>query len=232
MRTARRVRADWLAQPDAARRRLMWTLTGGIVVAVALMLGLVFWVRGMSEGGALAWETPLIERVARLKWFSFATALWAESPGNSVFMIPVVIAAALLTIWMRRPLRAIAILASFFMLDLIVLAGWLAWNRQRPHVIAQGIAAPGLHSFPSGHLSQMVACYGMFTWMWIRASRSAIERILAVLLLLAGVATVSLARLRLGAHWPTDIAAGIAVGLVWLVIVLIALHRAESAGGR
>lgn len=231
-RTARRFRADWAAQPDAARRRLLWTLTFGIAGAVALMLGLVFLVRGMSEGGRLAWETPLLERIGRLERFSFATALWAESPGNSVFMIPVVLAAALLTAWMRRPLRAIAVLASFFMLDLIVLAGWLAWNRQRPHVIAQGIASPGLHSFPSGHLSQMVASYGLFVWMWIRASRSAVERTIAVVLLLAAVATVALARLRLGAHWPTDIAAGIGVGILWLTVVVVALHRAEAAGGR
>jgi len=231
-RTWHRFAADVRAQPDLARRRFAWTLTGGIAIGVGLMMALVFLVRHLEGAGRLAWETPLLERIGRLQWFSFSTALWAESPGNSVFMIPVVAAAAILAAWMRRPLRALAILASFFMLDLLVLAGWLAWNRQRPHLIAGGIASPGLHSFPSGHLSQMVACYGLFTWMWIRGSRSAVERVLAVLATASVVAEVALARLRLGSHWPTDIAAGLIIGGVWLVIVIVALRRAEGEGGR
>ncbi|HET7231325.1 MAG TPA: phosphatase PAP2 family protein [Longimicrobium sp.] len=230
--TWHRFRDDWHAQPDPARRRLAWTITGGFVIAVAVMLGLVLLVRHLDSTGRLAWETPLVERAGTWQWFSFSTALWAESPGNSVFMIPVVLAAALLAVWMRRPLRALAVLASFFMLDLVVLAGWLAWNRQRPGLIEGGIAAPGLHSFPSGHLSQMVAAYGLFTWMWMRASRSLAERILAVLPLALALADVALARLRLGSHWPTDLAAGVVIGAVWLAVIITALRRAEAAGGR
>jgi undecaprenyl-diphosphatase len=230
-RTWHRFRDDLRAQPDRARRRFAWTLTGGLAIGVGLMMALVFAVRHLDGAGRLAWETPLLERIGRWEWFSFSTALWAESPGNSVFMIPVVIAAALLAAWMRRPLRALAILASFFMLDLIVLAGWLAWNRHRPQVIEGGIASPGLHSFPSGHLSQMVAAYGLFTWMWIRGSRSVVERILAVLLLAVAVADVCLARLRLGSHWPTDLAAGFIVGAIWLIVVILSLRHAEAAGG-
>jgi undecaprenyl-diphosphatase len=228
----RRFRDDWRMQPDAARRRLLWTLLIGLGTGVAVMLAIVFVTRRLEASGALAWERPLLGRVAGLRWFSFATALWAESPGNSVFMIPIVVAAALLAAWMRRPLRALAVLASFFMLDLIVLAGWLVWNRERPQVIAGGIASPGLHSFPSGHLSQVVATYGLFTWMWMRGSGSAAERGFAALLLALGVADVCLARMRLGAHWPTDLAAGLVIGTVWLAVVVLALRRAEAAGGR
>jgi undecaprenyl-diphosphatase len=231
-RTFRRFRDDWRAQPDAARRALLWTLLVGLAAAAALMLGTVFFVRHLDASGALAWEAPALRRVERIRWFSFATALWAESPGNSVFMIPIVLCAALLAAWMRRPLRALAILASFFMLDLIVLTGWLAWNRARPHLIAGGIAAPGLHSFPSGHLSQMLATYGLFTWMWMRGSRSAAERALSAALLAIAVAVVCLARMRLGAHWPTDLMTGAGLGIVWLGVVMVALRRAERAGGR
>jgi len=231
-RTFRRFREDWRAQPDPARRALLWTLLIGLFVAAGLMLAAVFGVRSLDASGALAWEAPALRRVERLRWFSFATALWAESPGNSVFMLPIVLCAALLAAWLRRPLRALAILASFFMLDLVVLTGWLAWNRARPHLVAGGIAAPGLHSFPSGHLSQMMATYGLFTWMWMRGSRSAAERALAAALLLAAVAVVCLARMRLGAHWPTDLAAGAGLGIVWLGVVIVALRRAERAGGR
>ncbi|HEU4560803.1 MAG TPA: phosphatase PAP2 family protein [Longimicrobium sp.] len=230
--TFHRFRDDLRAQPDRARRRLAWTVTGGFAIALAVMFALVLLVRRMDESGRLAWEAPLVGRVDQWQWFSFSTALWAETPGNSVFMIPVILAAALLTAWVRRPLRALAVLASFFMLDLVVLAGWLAWNRPRPDVVAGGIGSPGLHSFPSGHVAQMVAAYGLFTWMWIRASRSAAERVFAALLLTVGVVLVALARLRLGSHWPTDLVAGLIIGGLWLAVIIVALRRAEAEGGR
>jgi undecaprenyl-diphosphatase len=230
--TYHRFRHDLRAQPDRARRRLAWTLTGGFAAALAVMLAMVVGVRGLERGGRLAWEPVWVERVDRWEWFSFSTALWAETPGNSVFMIPVILAAALLTAWARRPLRALAVLASFFMLDLVVLAGWLTWNRPRPDVVAGGIGSPGLHSFPSGHVAQMVAAYGLFTWMWMRGSRSAAERVFAALLLAAGVTVVALSRLRLGSHWPTDLVAGLVIGGVWLGVLILALRRAEAEGGR
>jgi undecaprenyl-diphosphatase len=217
---------------DVPRRRFFWTVTLGWAVASAVMLALCWWARRMDAAGRLAWETEMLERIAASNLLSFSSALWAESPGNSVFMIPVVLAAALLCAWLRRPLRTMAVLMSFFIIDLVVLLGWTVWNRDRPDLVEGGIAAPGFHSFPSGHVAQMVASYGLFTWLWVRRSRSWIERILAVALHLTVTAVVAYSRLRLGAHWPTDIVAGAIVGAVWLVFLVIALHRAEAAGGR
>ena len=230
-RTLARLRADLAAIPTPSWHRWLWTLAASLAAGAALSLGLCLAVRWMERAGRLAWEPAFIRRVEAGP-MSFASALWAESPGNSVFMIPVVIAAALLAIWLRRPVLAGAILASFFCLDLLVGAGWLAWSRDRPHLIADGIAAPGLHSFPSGHMSQVVSGYGFFLFLWIRSSRSAAERALAVLLGVAVTVTVGWARLRLGAHWPTDIAAGALLGAFWLAASIAALRGAEARGAR
>lgn len=230
--TWRTFRADFVATPRPVRARMMWTLTAGLAFSIALMLALCFFARRAERAGGLRWEEPFLRTVEGWEWMAFSTALWAESPGNSVFMIPVILAATILCVWMRRPLRAIAVVASFFMLDLIVLTGWMAWDRARPVAIEGGIASPGFHSFPSGHVAQMVSAYGLFCWMWIRGSRSAPEKLLALTLWLAAVAVVGIARMRLGSHWPSDVAAGALVGAVWLAVNASALARAERAGGR
>ncbi len=217
---------------EAPRKRFFWTITWGWAIVSAVMLGLCWWARRLDGAGRLAWEAAMLQRIGRSEEMSFSTALWAESPGNSVFMIPVILAVALLCVWLRRPLRAMAVLMSFFIVDLVVLLGWMVWNRDRPVAIEGGIASPGFHSFPSGHVAQMVAAYGLFTWFWVRASRSWIERVIAISLHLAVTTVVAFSRLRLGAHWPTDIIAGAIVGALWLAVVIIALRRAEAAGGR
>jgi undecaprenyl-diphosphatase len=217
---------------EVPRKRFFWTITWGWGIVSAVMLALCWIGRRMASAGRLDWEHAFLERVGAEGPLSFSSALWAESPGNSVFMIPVVLAVALLCVWLRRPLRAMAVLASFFIVDLVVLLGWMVWNRGRPVVIEGGIASPGFHSFPSGHVAQMVAAYGLFTWFWVRASRSWVERVVAVSLHLVVTAVVALSRLRLGAHWPSDIVAGAIVGVLWLAVVIIALRRAEATGGR
>lgn len=227
--TFHRFRADWDALPRTSRHRWLWTVTWGLGVGAVLVLALCWATARLERMGTLAWEADAVRAVEARAPLEFSAALWAETPGNSVFMIPVVVAAAFLWAWLRRPLLVLATLSSFFMLDLLVGLGWTVWPRDRPDLIAGGIASPGLHSFPSGHVAQMVSVYGFWTYLWARASRSWLERTFAVVFLLALVSIVGLARVRLGSHWPTDIAAGAVVGAFWLAVSIIALRRAETA---
>lgn len=36
-------------------------------------------------------------------------------------------------------------------------------------------------------------------------------------------------RLVLGAHWPSDVAVGVIVGVLWLAVIIAALKRVEDA---
>lgn len=227
-RTATRFRSDWARLPDAAWRQWITILTWGLVVGALAMLGLSLAGRRLDRAGALGWDADALRWILAHSPLSFSTAIWAGTPGNGVFMIPLILCSALLAVWLRRPLIALSILASYFMLDLIVGVGWMTWDQARPDLVLDGAASPDLHAFPSGHVAQMISAYGFWTYLWIRASRSAGERILAVLLLLAATGVIALARLRLGAHWPSDIVAGALTGGYWLAVVVVALRRGEA----
>lgn len=229
--TAVHLAGGWRALPAAARRRWARTMAIGFVLCCALALLADAWVRGLERSGALAWEADVLRRIEG-GWLKFSPALWIDSLGNGMLIVPLVTIAATAAVWAGRPLRALALLLSFFGADVAVVAGWLAWDRARPDLIAGGIAAPGLHSFPSGHVAQTVAAWGMLAYLWMATTRVAGERVLAVLCWLAVSACVGATRMRLGAHWPTDVAAGAAIGAAWLAVCILALRRAESAGGR
>lgn len=231
-RTWRRFRESWLALPRGARERWAWTVTAALAAGVALVAALTLLARHLAPRGLQAWDEAALRSVVEWSPLSFGTAIWAETPGNGVFMIPVVLAAAAAAAWRRLPLVALSILAAYFLLDLLVGAGWLLWERERPSLVLDGAASPGLHAFPSGHLAQMVSAYGFLVHLWIRRSPSRTERAFAVLGLAAVACVVGLARLRLGAHWPSDVLAGAAIGAAWLAALAAALRRAEARGAR
>lgn len=199
------------------------TLALGWLATAALMLALV-WIARATIGDESALFHQLLGHVP----LSFHASIWAETPGNSIFLIPVVAVSAIVAVRHGRPLRALSLLAAFALIDTIVLLGWLSWDRPRPTLVLDGIAAPGFKSFPSGHVAQTIAVYGLLCAFWIEAATQRIERICAVLLCAVLVIVVGLARLVLGTHWPSDLLAGAVVGAAWLGAIVVALRRAEA----
>lgn len=231
-RTRRRFRESWRALPRSTRERWAWTVTAGLGLGLAGAAGLTLLARHLAPRGLQAWDDAVLRHVLEWSPLSFSAAIWAETPGNGVFMIPVALAAAAVAAWRRLPLRALTVLAAYFLLDLLVGTGWLLWDRARPDLVLGGAAAPGLHAFPSGHAAQVVSLYGFFTWLWTRETRSRAERAFALLALAALLGVVALSRLRLGTHWPSDVLAGTLLGAAWLAVLAAALRRAEARGGR
>jgi undecaprenyl-diphosphatase len=89
------------------------------------------------------------------------------------------------------------------------------FNRARPFIsdteIAPLIKTPSSSSFPSGHAATAAA--GAITL-------SAVYPAFAPALVLAGV-IVALSRIYLGVHYPFDVLAGLLIGTVTAVVVLI-----------
>lgn len=223
----RRFRRGWGALPAAARRRWGWAFGAGFVAAQAVCVAAVWVGRAFVEPALGGRERAAIEALDGLRWPSFTMAMWLEPLGSAFVLWPLMAAAAGFAAWRGRPLHALSLLLGYGSVFLHVLTGWLLWNRPRPTLIADGLGSPGaLHSFPSGHVAQAVFTYGILAYLWCAASRSRSERILVAALAAAVVAVVTLGRLRLGAHWPSDVVAAVAVAGVWTVAVAIALRRA------
>lgn len=229
--TALRLRDGWRALPPAARRAWLLAMGLGLLACCALALAADVWVRGLERSGALAWEAEVLRAIER-RGPKFSMAIFLEPLGNALLLVPMLFGVASAAVWGGRPLRALTVVGAFFLADVAVGLGWLAWNRPRPDLIAGGLAAPGLHSFPSGHVAQAAASFGILVYLWMSNTRSALERVFAVLVWIALVGAVALARLRMGAHWPTDVIAGAVIGLAWLAVSIAALRRAEALGGR
>lgn len=82
-------------------------------------------------------------------------------------------------------------------------------------------------SFPSGHSFSSFTFFGLLIYiMWQAKIKQAWKILIAVLLfLLAG--TIAFSRVYLRVHYPSDVVAGFCLSIVWLMISMWILHKAD-----
>lgn len=184
------------------------------VVAAAVFLALAgnVW---LQQG--FAWDEPIMLAVHSLGTPWLDTLMKAVTHAGSA-------GAALVTgiaaIWLWRHRRRAETVAL-----LICVAGAAAINAVLKRVFARPrpLVFPPLtieltNSFPSGHTITAVALYGFLAILLWRAG----HRVWA---LLAGVMIplIGFSRIYLGVHYPSDVLAAIALGILWLMLIFSGL---------
>jgi undecaprenyl-diphosphatase len=226
--TWRRFREGADALPPGAWARWLGTLALGAGLATGVAIALVVLGQRLEADGMADWDEAALRGFVDSGWASFNSGVWWQSPGNSVILGPLLLALAAAAAWWRRPLLALSFPLAYAGSKFLTHVAWAAWSRARPTFVADGVASMGAHSYPSGHVVNVLGAFGLLAYLWIERSASWVERVVAVLLLLAFAAVVGSARLRLGAHWPSDVAAGLVLGVAWLLALVVALRRGEA----
>jgi len=145
--------------------------------------------------------------------------------------------------WLDALFLAITHSAGAWLAGALVVVGWVLWRRgegktavviltsfvgsaglnallklffarPRPAVFLP-LTAVSSYSFPSGHTMAAIAVYGLTAVLLWQRRRTGWA-------VLAGlwVPLVALSRVYLGVHYPSDVLASLAVGTIWLVLIL------------
>ena len=82
-------------------------------------------------------------------------------------MLPTFFTFTALTTWFKKPIVAATVVVTYLGQFALVWISWGIWSRDRPDLIANGLAAPSLPLFSiracSGPLSPYMAC---FFYLW------------------------------------------------------------------
>jgi undecaprenyl-diphosphatase len=97
-------------------------------------------------------------------------------------------------------------------------------HRHRPFRHSEFLDLGG-YSFPSGHTMAATLLYGLLAMFAVLVWKGWHWRILAVLGAVSVVVLVGFSRIALGAHYLTDVLAGIAGGASWLMLCILAVER-------
>ena len=169
--------------------------------------------------GIHAYDTPALTQLAFALTFI----------GSPLALVPTILAAAAVQWRMRMRRDAALLILGIGGSGMLDLALKLHFKRIRPEV-PWAFVSEHSFSFPSGHSVGAVVLYGMLTylaWSHLRALWQQIAVVAAALLLVFGI---GLSRVYLGVHFPTDIAAGYAVGLIWLAPLITAAEFLARRG--
>lgn len=205
------------------RRWMGWGAAG----AAALCMGLLILVRWLEAGGGLAWERAFLNALAERLTLHSAVVL--EIPGSGMVLWPLAMFGAAWAAWYRRVGLAASLLAGYVVIGAVVYLGWIVWGRERPSPLYHDVVGFGelFNSFPSGHSANSLFVYGFLAYLWSRASPRRLEGWIVAALAAVLVTVVTLARLRMLAHWPTDCLGGVVLGAAWLLVVVRAYETVE-----
>ncbi|MEW6572902.1 MAG: phosphatase PAP2 family protein [Bacillota bacterium] len=151
--------------------------------------------------------------------------IWASFLGSTPAVGGITGLAALYFLRRKSYREAVAVPATSFGVFLLETALKEIFQRPRPQ-ITHFIEAYG-YSFPSGHAATAAALFFVLSYLWYRYTRNRFRYIgpaaAALLILLIGIS-----RVYLGVHYPSDVLAGFALGMLWGSVGIFFLSRDKN----
>ncbi|MBX0335228.1 phosphatase PAP2 family protein [Pontibacter sp. HSC-14F20] len=97
---------------------------------------------------------------------------------------------------------------------------------ERPRPVTAMLEQSGL-SFPSGHAMIGSSFYGLLIYIVWREVKDPLWRKSCVLLLLILLLLIGYSRIYLNVHYATDVLAGYAMGILWLLLAIYLMKKLE-----
>lgn len=142
--------------------------------------------------------------------------------GDTVVVIGVAAAVFLYLLWIRAWRTSAYWLAAVGGASALNTIIKLALHRPRPgELFYTGASA---FSFPSGHSTTNMAMYGFLGFLVAREVRPALRPSVGLAAIVM-ILLIAMSRLYLGAHWFSDVAAGLAFGTLWLSALIMSYLR-------
>jgi membrane-associated phospholipid phosphatase len=211
---------------EASSQRL---LTGTIVVLL-IAAGLALWLFAWL-GHEILTDTPapVLDDRLRSAVHSLASPgltrvmIAASRYGGPGWLVPLsglVAIGFLVRGWRRGALLVVITMAGAGLWDTLLK---LAFGRARPSAFFD-YPLPVSHSFPSGHAFFATSFFGGLAVLVSGRVRSGVLRAAIWIVALGLILLIGLSRIYLGVHYPSDVIAGYAAGLIWVVGVAFADH--------
>ena len=187
----------------------------GAAIAVAGTWGFAELAGHVSSGGTQAFDDAVLQWLGQRRTKPLdAFMLDITSLGTSS-VVAMIVGVAALFLWLNKHKHsAILLLVSTAGGVLLNNLLKLGFSRPRPDIVPW-ITTATFYSFPSGHAMSATVVYSTVAYLAGRLQRTHRARIAVAVVATLVIAIICLSRLYLGVHYPSDVLAGIIIGVAW-----------------
>lgn len=180
--------------------------------------------QALGEASVTETDVRILNFVQIFRTPSFTTVmLFFTTLGKWQVIFLGTIAASAVLVMRRRWYDLTTLLISVIVGELFV---WVIKNsieQPRPALINALTPETGF-SFPSGHAFVAFSFYGLVAYFFFHAVKKITLRIVIFSSACILVSLIGFSRVYLGAHWPSDVVAGMLSGCAWLTILITILE--------
>lgn len=202
-------------------------LMSGAVIAIAATWGFAELAGHVRQGKTQQFDDAVMHWIGAHQDPRLESAMLEITALGTGTVVGVIVLIAGMFLWLNAHKHS-AILLVAATLGGIVLDNLLkiGFSRPRPRIFEWGTHAVS-SSFPSGHAMSSVVVYGTVAYLAGRLQQQPSSRVLTMMLAAAIIAAISVSRVYLGVHYPSDILAGVMIGVAWAGFCMALLEAAQ-----
>lgn len=221
--------------PAARFRKILNSLTlisleliAVLTLFICCFAGFVYIVNNVLKLENQAFDVEVFDLVApHVNVFNTRVALFFTFLGSRAFLLPANIALVYYFLFLQKNKKyAVAVLV--ISLGTVIINSLLKsyFGRMRPpDPILSGVEG---FSFPSGHAMSGLTFYGLLIYLIGKHSgQKGTKRILIIFLFLT-IISIGFSRIYLRVHYASDVIAGFAAAIVWMMLSLWAIRKVEG----
>jgi undecaprenyl-diphosphatase len=207
-------------------------LVGGAAIAIACTWLFVELASHVQSGATQTFDDAIMRWMGthRIAWIE-RSLLEITALGTGLVVMMIVIISALFLVATQHRFSAFLLLvasAGGLILNTILKS---SFDRPRPRLF-DWVTNPSGSSFPSGHAMGSAIVYFTVAYLIARLEKRRWMRALTIIISLLLVFLISVSRLYLGVHYPSDVLAGMVIGLAWAGFCLAGLEAVRVFGLR
>lgn len=207
-------------------------LIAGVLVAGAGTAAFAGLAEVVREGSLQPFDDSVMRWVAqhRIGWVErMLIEITALGTGTVVLSI---VGVSAMFLWLTRHKYSSALLLASTLGGLIVNNVLkLIFMRERPQFF-EWAAHASSSSFPSGHAMSAAIVYGTVGYLAARLQRRRWARWLTLTVAFVLIILICASRVYLGVHYPSDVVAGLVLGLAWAGFCMATLEALQVLGAR
>lgn len=202
-------------------------LLAGAAIAIAGTWAFAALAGHVTSGSTQNFDDAVLRWIGARRDPTYDSIMLEITSLGTASVVTMVVGVAALFLWLNQHKHsAILLFVSTFggvILNNLLKAGF---GRPRPDVIPWGAPAT-FYSFPSGHAMSATVVYSTVAYLAARlqrthAARMSIMAVAAIVILL-----ICVSRLYLGVHYPSDVMAGVVIGLAWAGFCMATLEAIQ-----